>query len=1229
VRHDPSGAVYNTRLPGAYEIAQVKQAVDQVAMLGSTGSEKPAATKDLAMAKAVQCVDLEANRQEVAAIAMPDGAATIDSLTFELTDDSGNPIDQPLTDISVTELASLQVRLLAHCTDADGAAMAPVPLPGAELALQVADLDPAFTRGVVSGDTTCPSAIISTAGELTPVAVEVGTRSIFTSLDGAGAAQFGVVELIAASTAIKTKNADGVWLVLAADSVVEVAPGTGSPAQISWIGSPDHTMPQSFLSVYEEQAGPLTQYTQYVNGPRFYLLDTYGNAVALWGAGDTDSWHRDPSGEIYIPSPGAWGSPPWAAVVFEPESSPVFYRLWQFCSEPYPFGSSPSTVYTGFQQWQVCADPGDGGAPICSTFSLDNSQSMNWIYTQWPFLTDDINTGAGGEVLDHYVDGAEWSDPLSWTTSPGQPLLFQPSGKPVLLRIDPATTDDQYSPHSDTFDNVPVRVWVSGPVSEPGSIRLGRESPDDPYEPIKAEDVEICVGTLTYSQGGEYPLIGTCDQKFVGEANFDAFTDPGPDGMFDGQLFSAAFGISKAPREPGIYTIVIETDDPRFSEYSQITKDWNYFGRWHYSFEVVSSYILNEEWQVIDDCIHVVGEEPVYFLTNMIDAGQTVSLVAATVSEDGSSNNYPLIAERITTDSRGLSSYVCMIVLSQDLEKLSAVHKSSHLFPTTAIDIGSEFHGQINFSFPEKTNNSALASKKLIGYRVNIVRAAGIFKEDGSYEPRYVSQDNDGRVYINWKHDTVTPTNITWEKDSQYVDFRVSVTPIDTENPLPDNIRIRWKAIDPDDPSNTKTLINDYTFADKFGKIIDPNDYDPSGVPLSEPAGNDNLGDADGKTTWEQVPDYDMLLVGGADENDRAAEVATNIKHGGSEVRLNLTDAGGDNFIVSTELFDINSPNIVGSKAETGIFTMWKHINLEYVKMHDADHLPIDGILNVFKDYVYIDFSLLFRDNVDNVYIMGTDSLSALGRLDDYATSDPLLGEFSNEGKGWFFIAAALEFTPMVIQGAIPIYSGTASIVDDSSLLLQGPLDPGTPYTVRIYHGSSSNMALFIVDDASVTPNRTGFSIVKPVIQPVDDPTDLAPLDLQAYGFPINSVWNVEIKTRGDYGTYGISLAFDFPSDLRFIGRCAIFTKYFPESIQMSIHELVHSLGFAHRCGNMDFIDEHSCAMNYAVDFILDDSGVPIPWSNHNLGNNLCAEHVRAIRIADLSDDSSGRRLGW
>ena len=46
---------------------------------------------------------------------------------------------------------------------------------------------------------------------------------------------------------------------------------------------------------------------------------------------------------------------------------------------------------------------------------------------------------------------------------------------------------------------------------------------------------------------------------------------------------------------------MVETDDPRFAQYSQLTKHWNPWGRWSYSYQVTGGEFLDDSMQPLQD----------------------------------------------------------------------------------------------------------------------------------------------------------------------------------------------------------------------------------------------------------------------------------------------------------------------------------------------------------------------------------------------------------------------------------------------------------------------------------------------------------------------------------------------------------------------------------------------------------------------------------------------------
>ena len=204
----------------------------------------------------------------------------------------------------------------------------------------------------------------------------------------------------------------------------------------------------------------------------------------------------------------------------------------------------------------------------------------------------------------------------------------------------------------------------------------------------------------------------------------------------------------------------------------------------------------------------------------------------------------------------------------------------------------------------------------------------------------YTSEDHHGRIYINRDLDGA------WKKDTQLIELTVRVHVFGKA--LSPDTKVRWTLLDPDDPSN-----DDPDVHREWGRYYDPLDYDSSGD-LVGPKGGDNarMFDEAGTGTPEKI--FDTLpaweqVAGFAMEGSTIAEVKTAI--GASElgssvtesrVRLHCPNVGGATIMVRAELDP--APAFPVIPAQTGIMTMWKRINVELARMHEAPMLwPIIG----------------------------------------------------------------------------------------------------------------------------------------------------------------------------------------------------------------------------------------------------------------------------------------------
>ncbi|MDD2478192.1 MAG: hypothetical protein PHW45_04430 [Candidatus ainarchaeum sp.] len=316
-----------------------------------------------------------------------------------------------------------------------------------------------------------------------------------------------------------------------------------------------------------------------------------------------------------------------------------------------------------------------------------------------------------------------------------------------------------------------------------------------------------------------------------------------------------------------------------------------------------------------------------------------------------------------------------------------------------------------------------------------------------------------------------------WSKNKQYVDFTVEVIP--TNAVLPSDARIVWEAEDPDDPSNEGIDVNNAA-----KEVLDPNDYDSidnDGDGTADNSdGEDNTGGRDGASDWEEIS-ADYALSGNE----------TKIKDGTSQVRFNVTDDGGDNFIVKAKL-KLSAGATPCEGDQTGVMTVWKKINIESVTMSTADALPVNDIPDRFTK-AFVEFHIaLSRSVSDGIvdngtpptkqWVMGLTEGSAYAACQDYVTAAS--GEFSHEGPEWFFVASAHEFIPLTSLTSEVLYppSGTASNATASGTTITLPIAIATgkvPDVVYIYNASLSSNVLFSVKVGTLSVDRKTFEIEK------------------------------------------------------------------------------------------------------------------------------------------------------
>lgn len=500
------------------------------------------------------------------------------------------------------------------------------------------------------------------------------------------------------------------------------------------------------------------------------------------------------------------------------------------------------------------------------------------------------------------------------------------------------------------------------------------------------------------------------------------------------------------------------------------------------------------------------------------------------------------------------------------------------------------------------------------------LRPAGTTRASGRLVG-YTSEDDRGRVFINRKPDD------TWEKGTQYIELTVVVEPASVR--LPAGAKMVWSFEDPDDPSNEAPNVHP-----DAGRILDPNDY--SGATKTAAAAGDNDPNGKKKATprFEEI-DPAYALSG----SETLIDVATRT----TKVRFHVSDIAGDNFRI-TAIVKADASLDAVLPAQTGCFTVWNRIDLEYVKMDSALELPVAQISDHYDmAFAQVDVSLKrVVTGASDLPAMGANQTSAYAMCDTYASS---AGEFSKEGeKGWFFIVAANRFVPP--RATHILYEGPAEAHGDHVRLPAGArLRAGTPAMLRVFDPAR------IVGVTAPKPNdhdihfkigivrRTGrnlFLATHDFHLPEDPDNSFLDANLTDYGFTAGETIEVQVLDAGDEAlvTGGISPGgVDIAGKHYFGGRLIVFTQSSPASEHLTIlcHELCHAFDNAHKCGNWDWEAKASrtaCCMCYWFQFVLDDASPrrPIRWTHNLAGPKLCAPHIRRMRDYHLEDNPG---LGW
>ena len=475
--------------------------------------------------------------------------------------------------------------------------------------------------------------------------------------------------------------------------------------------------------------------------------------------------------------------------------------------------------------------------------------------------------------------------------------------------------------------------------------------------------------------------------------------------------------------------------------------------------------------------------------------------------------------------------------------------------------------------------------------RLEIQTVRGLYKEDGTYEEGYTSTNDLGRIYCNRVYNPTNPATLLWSNDTQYVDIEVKVLPDGLA--IPTNAEIAWYYDDPDDPSDAPMHSNSAV-------VIDPNDYNgyDSDGDGSDVDGNDNSGSIDGADRWEEIESA-YTLSG----ND------TLLSNGISKVRFNVTDDGGDNFVIRAKFLRPGASTSI-AEDETGVVTIWKRTHAEYREMDSSDNLPIDDVQDHYNT-TFVEWDFQDEGSCTNYqYIEPTPG------ADDYCEKWDGVGDgqfHHRSDGGWHFTGSARKYsTDADATPYGPQTNGTATVIDDYFLRDSNanftPHEYAGWYIVEINPDSDNSFSFIIVDNTATDIQIKDFDYREP------DGTLIRSLHLRSSELALGS--NVTYQVR-EGGVLGITPGLD-ANVLVFHETVEHVQTNKPDAPSLNnmllktlVHELMHSFDLDHNCGNADVSGVKSCAgsWSFAPVFYPDDTYEVLPESS-----DFCGDHIKAIR---------------
>jgi hypothetical protein len=546
-------------------------------------------------------------------------------------------------------------------------------------------------------------------------------------------------------------------------------------------------------------------------------------------------------------------------------------------------------------------------------------------------------------------------------------------------------------------------------------------------------------------------------------------------------------------------------------------------------------------------------------------------------------------------------------------------------------------------------------------YKPGFAADGDVAPKASGYQGGYLSDDDLGRIFVNHKPRT-DPTQ-SWDdavtKDTQYIELVATIQLVQGAK-IPPDARVEWEWFDPNAADHPET--------NAHGARV-PDEVDVDGHPRSAL----NRGTCDfPKPGGKHMARFGQAGDCGFADGKSVNLCDTQIASGGTRVRLHVSNVAGDNFVVIAR--PKNSPRIAPSNtARTGVMTVWKRIDVEYVKMAGGFSLPVDQVPPFFEPArVQMDFAP--EREVTSKHFLTKREDDEEAACADYATARK--GAFTSEGKpGWFFLAAAERassenFTassgaatgdgsPKIVykgKAKVAVVSGGGQtwekvIVDQViagkvAILTVHDVDGGPKGFMPVFKkeviGGKTHLHLWGIDyqsDFEVTRGKNTGLLGGAGRGGAYDKTDTYYLRHRARfsgawepgGMGFGEEVFIRAAPPGSTETTGLSPSARFTGREYFAGRLLIFTRAFEASsldadhtVGTIVHEFTHAFGYPHKCGYYGWPQppEFSCAMNYFLTWLYEVGTRKLQrFVFGTSGAHLCSKHLSGVREVNLEDN--------